>query len=302
MRYNNAGIDTIEKEYKTELNLQEYSELVNGEYSILGEQIRHTKDKTTKIPYKPSHFYDSNKGYYLTNIEDSLKAISELEKRFKLDYRNSIVRIDIAFDSDMELENLKSIMLLLLECLGKELGTKEVITTKAKKDIKNIKLKSKDIEITCYNCKDKKRVANTRLEIRFLNIQSKMINKRLINAKLKEIKKMLNNSLRHLEEVEESYFNYIARRYKEQNLYAFYIENRDLLLTSRISKVVFDSLAVQKSYKRFLEVLRSKIELNFITRKELKDLVQELKSLIDNLIFYDKTSINFNDFRLLKSA
>lgn len=303
MIFNTFGVDTIEKEYSKELDLKQYNSYMSAEYSILSEQVKHTYMRTTKIPFKPSHFYYSNRGQYLTNIKESLAAIRELETRLELDCKKNIIRLDIAFDSYLESENIRNIMLMLLECLAKELGAKEVLNTRAKKDIKNIKFRAKDIEITCYNCKDKNRAANTRLEFRFLNIKkSKRTDENIINSKLREISSLLTKSLKYFSEVEESYFSYIANRYKEQDFYTFYIENKELILTSRISQVIFDSLAPQKSHKSFLRVVRSRTDINFVTKKDLILLVAELKSLINNLLTTDKTSIENESFKHLLSA
>lgn len=303
MIFNTFGVDTIEKEYSKELDLKQYNSYMSAEYSILSEQVKHTYKRTTKIPFKPSHFYYSNRGQYLTNIKESLAAIRELETRLELDCKKNIIRLDIAFDSYLESENIRNIMLMLLECLAKELGAKEVLNTRAKKDIKNIKFRAKDIENTCYNCKAKNRAANTRLEFRFLNIKkSKRTDENIINSKLREISSLLTKSLKHFSEVEESYFSYIANRYKEQDFYTFYIENKELILTSRISQVIFDSLAPQKSHKSFLRVVRSRTDINFVTKKDLILLVAELKSLINNLLTTDKTSIENESFKHLLSA
>lgn len=301
--FNTCGVDTIEKEYSKELDLKQYNSYMSAEYSILSEQVKHTHRKTTKIPFKPSHFYYSNRGQYLTNIKESLAAIRELETRLELDCKKNIIRLDIAFDSYLESENIKNIMLMLLECLAKELRAKEVLNTRNKKDIKNIKFRAKDIEITCYNCRDKNRAANTRLEFRFLNIKkSKRTDENIINSKLREISSLLAKSLKHFSEVEESYFTYITNKYKEQDFYTFYIENKELILTSRISQVIFDSLAPQKSHKSFLRVVRSRTDINFVTKKDLILLVAELKSLINNLLTTDKTSIENESFKHLLSA
>lgn len=303
MIFNTCGVDTIEKEYSKELDLKQYNSYMSAEYSILSEQVRHTYRKTTKIPYKPSHYYYSNRGQYLTNIKESLAAIRELETRLELDCKKNIIRLDIAFDSCLESENIKNIMLMLLECLAKELKAKEVLNTRSKKDIKNIKFRAKDIEITCYNCRDKNRAANTRLEFRFLNIKkSKRTDENIINSKLREISSLLTKSLKHFSEVEESYFAYIVDRYKEHDFYTFYIENKELILTSRISQVIFDSLAPQKSHKSFLRVVRSRTNIEFVTKKDLILLVAELKSLINNLLTTDKTSIENESFKHLLSA
>lgn len=303
MIFNTCGVDTIEKEYSKELDLKQYNSYMSAEYSILSEQVRHTYRKTTKIPFKPSHFYYSNRGQYLTNIKESLAAIRELETRLELDCKKNIIRLDIAFDSCLESENIKNIMLMLLECLAKELKAKEVLNTRSKKDIKNIKFRAKDLEITCYNCKDKNRAANTRLEFRFLNIKkSKRTDENIISSKLREISCLLSKSLKHFSEVEESYFNYIANRYKEQDFYTFYIENKELILTSRISQVIFDSLSSNKSHKSFLRVVRGRTDINFITKKDLILLVAELKSLINNLLENDTTSIENESFKHLLSA
>lgn len=301
--FNSCGVDTIEKEYSKELDLKQYNSYMSAEYSILSEQVRYTYKRTTKIPFKPSHFFNGNKGRYLTNIRESLSAIRELETRLELDCKKNIVRLDIAFDSYIEFENVRNIMLMLLECLAKELGAKEVLNTRAKKDIKNIKFRAKDIEITCYNCKDKNRAANTRLEIRFLNLKkSKRTDENIISSKLREISCLLTKSLKHFSRVEESYFNYIANRYKEQDFYTFYIENKELILTSRISQVIFDSLSSNKSHKSFLRVVRGRTDINFVTKKDLILLVAELKSLINNLLIADKTSIENESFEHLMSA
>lgn len=301
--FNTCGVDTVEKEYSKELDLMQYNSYMSAEYSILSEQVRHTYKRTTKIPFKPSHYYYSNRGQYLTNIKESLAAIRELETRLELDCKKNIIRLDIAFDSYIEFENIRNIMLMLLECLAKELGAKEVLNTRAKKDIKNIKFRAKDIEITCYNCKDKNRAANTRLEFRFLNIKkSKRTDENIINSKLREISSLLAKSLKHFSEVEESYFTYIANRYKEQDFYTFYIENKELILTSRISQVIFDSLAPQKSHKSFLRVVRNRANIEFVTKKDLILLVAELKSLINNLLENDTTSIKNKSFEHLLSA
>lgn len=301
--FNSCGIDTIEKEYSKELDLKQYNSYMSAEYSILSEQVRHTYKRTTKIPFKPSHYYYSNRGHYLTNIKESLAAIRELEAKLELDCKKNIVRLDIAFDSYIEFENIRNIMLMLLECLAKELRAKEVLNTRNKKEIKNIKFRAKDIEITCYNCRDKNRAANTRLEIRFLNLKkSKRADGNIVRSKLKEISNLLSKSLKHFSEVEESYFTYIVDRYKEQDFYTFYIENKELILTSRVSQVIFDSLAPQKSYKSFLRVVRNRTNIEFVTKKDLILLVAELKSLINNLLIADKTSIENESFEHLLSA
>lgn len=303
MIFNTCGVDTIEKEYSKELDLKQYNSYMSAEYSILSEQVKHTYKRTTKIPYKPSHYYYSNRGQYLTNIKESLAAIRELETRLELDCKKNIIRLDIAFDSYLESENIRNIMLMLLECLAKELRAKEVLNTRNKKDIKNIKFRAKDIEITCYNCRDKNRAANTRLEFRFLNIKkSKRTDENIINSKLREISSLLTKSLKHFSEVEESYFCYIANRYKEQDFYTFYIENKELILTSRISRVIFDSLAPQKSHKSFLRVVRSRTNIEFVTKRDLILLVAELKSLINNLLENDTTSLENESFEHLLSA
>lgn len=302
-KFNSCGVDTIEKEYSKELDLKQYNSYMSAEYSILSEQVRHTYKRTTKIPFKPSHFFNGNKGRYLTNIRESLAAIKELETRLELDCKKNIIRLDIAFDSCLELESIRNVMVMLMECLAKELGAKEVLNTRNKKDIKNIKFRAKDIEITCYNCSDKPRAANTRLEFRFLNIKkSKRTDENIISFKLREISCLLTKSLKHFSEVEESYFTYIVDRYKEQDFYTFYIENKELILTSRVSQVIFDSLSSNKSHKSFLRVLRSRTEINFITKKDLILLVGELKSLINNLLENDTTSLENESFKHLLSA
>lgn len=302
--FNSCGVDTIEKEYSKELDLKQYNSYMSAEYSILSEQVKHTHRKTTKIPFKPSHFFNGNKGRYLTNIKESLVAIRELETRLELDCKKNIVRLDIAFDSYIKYESFKNIIFILLECLVRELKSKkDVLNIRAKQDVKSIKFRVKDIEITCYDCTDKPRDANVRLEFRFLNIKkSKRTDENIISSKLREISSLLSKSLKHFSEIEESYFNYIVDRYKGQDFYTFYIENKEFIFTSRISQVIFDSLALQKSHKRFLEVVRSKTDLEFVTKKDLILLVAELKSLINNLLITDTTSIENESFKHLLSA
>ena len=303
--FNSCGIDTIEKEYSKELDLKQYNSYMSAEYSILSEQVRHTHKRTTKIPFKPSHYYTWNKGRQLTNIQNSLDAIRGIESRVELeDCKKNICRLDIAFDSYKKYEDFRNVILILMECLARGLGAKTgIYNTREKKEIKNIKFRVKNIEISCYDCTDKPRDANIRLEIRFLNLKkSKRADGNIVRSKLKEISNLFTKSLKHFSEVEESYFTYIVDRYKEQDFYTFYIENKELILTSRISQVIFDSLATQKSHKRFLEIVRSKTDLEFITKTDLILLVAELKSLINNLLIADKTSIENESFKHLMSA
>lgn len=303
--FNTCGIDTIQKEYLKGMDLKKYGSYVNSEYSILSDKLNLTHDGGMKIAFKPSHYYTWNKGRQLTNIQNSLDAIRGIESRVELeDCKKNICRLDIAFDSYKKYEDFRNVILILMECLARGLGAKTgIYNTREKKDIKDIKFRVKNIEISCYDCTDKPRDANIRLEIRFLNIKkSKRADGNIVRSKLKEISNLLTKSLKHFSEVEERYFTYVINKYKEQDFYTFFIENKELILTSRISQVIFDSLATQKSHKRFLEIVRSKTDLEFITKTDLILLVAELKSLINNLLIADKTSIENESFKHLLSA
>lgn len=279
----NGGYDTFGIKYKNELS----DAMIVDNCIVLDKYSRITKEGEIILVLKPSN--EITNGKTLSNLTDSLEAISRVEEQFSLN-RIGLSRIDFSIDFINIYEG--KIYRLLLECINaKRLGNGVFETRRPislGESMGNYKISSHRVETTIYNCSDKNRLGKIRLENRISNIRTKdpSVRNRMILEVNKFIKE-LHFLETHIPDVESIYINFLTKEYvktigKKFRTFTEFVawaDKNNYILTETILKELLKKSGLKTRFNKFTYQFRKKrIEsLEFITKTQLKTLIMTIK-------------------------
>lgn len=273
---NNAGIDTLGIEYSESLELKKLIE----NKAVLDKYISSTKSGGIRVAIKPSKTI--NGGVATTKIIESLQVFEEIERSNGLT-KGIVYRVDIAADLTCKLDLNKNLFRLFLECLNAHRTGIEVFTTKkGLNNIANFKIKSRYVETTIYNCVDKIRIGNTRIENRILEIRAKGTDREKLEYEFKKYINELDGLDKKLEFIENQYINNLTDIYTSEMGIKFgcfkefivWADKEGYLLTSRILKELLVITNSSYDIRNFIREFRRnrKGTLKFTSKGELIEL------------------------------
>lgn len=288
----NAGIDTLELEFQGNI-INKENESVIDKYSRIN-----TKGNTILV-CKPSII--KNNGVALTTVKQTLEAVTSLE--CCLDQGKGVIRrLDIAIDSLDKIEDNRALTRMFLECLNLERrkeSSKDIFRTiKGIGKTGNIKIQSKRIQTTIYNCEDKERVGNTRIENRILDIRSSENNKKIIEKEIKEYSEELGNIKKDIdkfvERVEQKYIAELHREYIENinkqfrtfTEFVAWSDREGYILTSDMLKGLMKKVGITSNvttYAKNFRRLRTG-SLDFTSKNDIKKLIVEMRKSLKNIM------------------
>lgn len=278
---NNAGIDTLGIEYGESLELEKLIE----NKAVLDKYISSTKSGAIRVAIKPSK--SINGGIATTKIMESLQVFSDLQKNNGLNH-GTVYRVDIACDLTCHLNLNRNLFRLFLECLNNRRTGVEVFTTKkGLNNLANFKIKNRFVETTIYNCADKIRIGNTRIENRILEIRVKGTDQEKLEYEFKKYINELDGLEQNLEIIENRYIDNLMSIYnleigvKFGNFKEFisWADKEGYLLTSVILKGLLEKTNSPYNIRNFIREFRRhrKGTLRFTSKSELKELVNSIK-------------------------
>lgn len=235
-----------------------------------------------------------NNSSRLSDMEAISSKASEL-----LGSDGKMVRLDICFDTD-ELMNHRLNKYRLLVCIVSLLLSNglDVYNTKKLKKHKNFKYNKNNKAFTVYDCREKARNGNTRIEYRDLFINNRLSNADKIksvvlgyNSLIDTIISGLQGETTLIDMVDSILVPILIENYKEIQAYektrytsiAEYVAelDRDGYI---FGKNTLDKLLKDLGYKskttnfiREFRRVRGKGSLNFVTKKEIIDLLKNIK-------------------------
>lgn len=150
----------------------------------------------------------------------------------------------------------------------------------------NIKIKTDSLQLTIYNCKDKERKSNVRLEYRFNKLEEDDLYKVIDRSKNKIFKE-----LKYIKEVipivEQYYTKELIKIYNDDLKTKLIVDFRDFIvkysediLTKKIFDNVYDACNCQGNKDKWLERYRKKRILKFISGRQLNIFKNDLKRSI----------------------
>lgn len=285
-----GGFDTVGILYS---NLE--NEKILEDKMILNKHISYTKNGDVSLVFKPSMHIDN--GYSLSSLKSTIDEIQLFEETHSLT-RLNLKRVDFAIDLKETInENLK-LYLLIMECLNVErkgngvYQTKRPITYDNKQG--NYKISSNRCETTIYNCIDKNRIANTRIEQRIKDIRTK---DPLKTRMVKEVKKFiieLSTLEKFISIVEDKYIKFLVLEYRKMKGVSFrtftefvsWADKENLILTERILKELLNLSGITTRFKKFTYEFRKNRSksLQFTNKTQMNKLLKEVKSQLKKML------------------
>lgn len=279
MRY--EGIDTIGVAIETEATLDEIL-CLDG---VVEEHTKILKDGRKYIALKPSKIFD--KGQYLSSKDETEQIIEYVKSDLGVE-EGAIMRIDFSIDMLEKISVKEKLYSLYLELLAVE-RKQEMMYKTIKQVCKtgNLKIRSGRTMTTIYDCTDKNRRANTRIENKYLDLESSYGDKDF-SKKLELIVKKHLKELNRLEElmyqVEERYVGILKAQYDEDKKEGFIVSFTDFvikyeknILTSGILKQLHEYAGLKGTPKNWLSTYRKTRRLELITKKEVREFIGKLK-------------------------
>lgn len=272
-----GGIDTVEVEFIGKYKKEELKEI----RVVLDDKTTYTDDSNTRVVVRPNNELSD-----LSQVLECIKWVAE-----KLECKEwRVVRVDMSTDFKDKFEDNLNLSRLLLGCLSivKRIGIKEIFNTK--KGIEeqgNLKIRTKRLEITIYNCNDKNRIANMRIEFKSKDIRNELDDKEKIENEIKGILEDLKGLDRLVEKVEEVYIERLAylyhetigKKYRTFSEFVAFADGQGYIMTSNILKGLMAKAGLKIGYKKFVENFRkTRTEtLNFVTKNELKKFIKDIE-------------------------
>lgn len=289
--YNKGGLDTVGLTCKTDIDIEEIK-VLNGviekyTYLIGVEEVLVTIKASSVL----------NGGIELTDLDETMEIVEDIALNFNIDFE-TLSRVDFSVDLLETVKENKKKFILFLECLDlRRKGTGMFETKKPVKQNKktgNLKISTNRVQTTIYDCMDKPRLANTRIENRIVNIRAKEIIKKRIQFELKKYIKELHKLEELVPMVEDFYINFLIEEYKESKgkhfrTFTGFIEWADkekLILTERILKEVLKASGIKTRFQIFVREFRRtrKESLIFTSKTELKKFILLLKKELKKTI------------------
>lgn len=286
-----SGIDTIGIVVDTKMKLEDVR-LIEG---VIEKHTNPLSNGKILVVMKPSVIF--NRGVQLTTIKEVELAIKKIMKILKVE-KHSINRIDYSFDMFSHVEDNEKLYTLYLELLAVKRNNKMMFKT-IKEVVKtgNLKISNRRIIVTIYDCKDKNRNANIRVENRNLDLINlygdKKTFKELVEIVVKKHLKELIKLEDLIPEVEERYFNILKEQYDKDykdkkiiNFTDFVIKYEGNILTIGILKQLYSHAKMKGEVKNWLiryrnlrtiKLLKKGDIINFIKtlKKEYKEILKE---------------------------
>ncbi|MGL5596053.1 MAG: hypothetical protein ACRCX7_06390 [Cetobacterium sp.] len=277
--YTKGGIDTVGLTCKTDIDIEEIK-ILNG---VLEKYTYLIGIEEILVTIKASNIL--NGGIELTNLSETMEIIKDIELNFNLVFE-TLSRVDFSVDLLGTVKENKKKFILFLECL--DLKRKGMGMYETKKPVRqnkktgNLKISTNRVQTTIYDCIDKRRLANTRIENRIVNIRTKEVIKKRIQLEMKKYIKELNKLEELVPLVEDFYINFLIEQYrvtkgKHFNTFTGFIEWADfenLILTERVLKDVLKASGLKISFKEFVRKFK-KVRpntLNYSGKTEVKKL------------------------------
>lgn len=275
------GIDTIGLVIETDLELDVIS-TIDG---ILEDKSRVLTDGRTYIVVKPSEVF--SKGSVLSTLSEVEKVIEYIESALGVD-KGAIMRIDFSIDTLGELKENEKLYSLYLELLAVE-RKQEMMYKTVKEVVKtgNLKISNRRVVTTVYDCTDKKRKANTRMEDRYLDLENTYGDKGFsekLNITVKKHLKEINKLEELIYIVEERYVNILKRQYDEDlkgkeisNFTDFVVSYRKNILTMEMLKQMHEHAGLKGTVKSWLFAYRKTRNLELLKKSDVKGFIGEIK-------------------------
>ena len=229
-----GGIDTVQVEF-----VGKFEEELKGIKVILNDKTTYTADNDTRVAIRPNNEL-SELGRVLECVKFVAKKLGRKEWR--------IVRVDMSVDFKDRFEDNLNLSRLFLGCVAitKKIKIDDILNTK--KGIEkqgNLKIMTKRLEITIYNCNDKNRIANMRIEFKSKDIRNDFNDKKKIENEVKSILEDLKGLDRMVEKVEETnieelanlYHKTIKKKYRTFSEFVEFADSQGYIITDRKSFV-----------------------------------------------------------------
>ncbi|MGL5126470.1 MAG: hypothetical protein ACRC6U_10920 [Fusobacteriaceae bacterium] len=281
MELQKVGIDTIDLMYEGLIDVDKLkNKAVMKEKSI-------EVNGNTKIVFKPSKIFSN--GIHLSNALEVKGAIAMLE--MEIGVLGRITRVDISADTIEHLYDNKALSRLFLSCLAFKRRKKENIdifrTIKNVEEEGNIKIRSKRVETTIYNCEHKLRIANTRIENRVKDIRNEFTYEEVIKSEIEYFIEELQDIEEFVEKIEDDMvikLEAIFRNKSKKNFGTFtefvvWGYESGYIPTVGTLKKLMKSVGLKIGYKKFVENFRKNRteSLKFVSKKDIKELNKKLR-------------------------
>jgi hypothetical protein len=280
-----VGIDTIQlfsekKRLRNEINVKDFHFVAKGCKNLVNGSL---------IVIRPHEEMD------LATYDQAIEFITTLE--IQLDTKFIIVRLDIAFNSNLDIDLFKSYgyARFLMETMAIKMGKNELSFTNINERVGNLKVNKGDSEISFYNSKDKiKRNWRSRLEFRAKNLQVSNLKKEL-ESRLEEI----TLKLLSLDELNNKTSEVLAARYIDKykkevengethSFIVFLVTNRKYFITRRMFNIVYEAIGEKIPARKFLF--------------KYKKLMNEKVYFIDQRVYDEFTKIWIKDLIKFKKG
>lgn len=282
--YNKGGIDTVGLTCKTNVDVEEVKSLdgVLEKYTYL------IGVEEVLITIKASNIL--NGGIELTTLDETMEIIEDMASNLNIDF-DTLSRVDFSVDLLGTVKDNKKKFILFLECLDlRRRGTGMYETKKPVRQNKktgNLKISTNRVQTTIYDCIDKPRLANTRIENRIVNIRAKEVIKKRIQLELKKYIKELHKLEELVSIVENNYIDFLTREYEENKGKCFrtftefvvWADKEQYILTENILKEILKASGTKTRLKYFLSNFRKlrPDTLRFTSKNELKKTISLVK-------------------------
>lgn len=268
------GFDTI----GIRVPLGNYNEMVG----VLEEYTKIEDNESMYLAIKPSLLF--NGGIKLTTMEESLEYLEIFREKYNVGIEVvRLERVDFGRDLLESIGESEKKYTLFLELLSERRKGKGIFKTiKEVTKTGNLKTATRRKQSLFYCCEDKKRLGNTRLENRELQIRNsgsdRKILKKVVNDHIKELAKIEEL----LPFVEERYIKILCKYYDEQmrkdkirNFTDFIVFAQDKILTVDVLKALYKYSGLKGSFKPWYQKYRSTRNLELVCKKEIKEFIRE---------------------------
>jgi hypothetical protein len=278
-----AGIDTVQVELRGKFK-EELQEIK----TVIDDKTTYTDDNNTRIVVRANR--------ELSSINEALACIELVAEKIKCkDWR--ITRVDMTVDYENRFEENMKLYRLFLECLAIVRRKDKLEIFNTKKGIEkqcNLKISSKRIETTIYNCIDKARISNTRLENKIKDIRNTSSDRDIIENEIKKFLEEIQDLELLVEKVEEKYIEELTRlhhetiekKYRTFSEFVAFADSQNYILTSNVLKTVMKKVGIKTSYNSFRDMFKRtrKTSLEFTSKTELKNMINDVKKELKKVI------------------
>lgn len=282
--YKYSGIDTVElvtSRVETETGKKIYTDEMEKHRIVMIDKVKYVEGGKVKFPIKPSK--DSiNDLSTKKEVEDAIKLLES-----KIGDEFSINRVDVTVDFvGSTIKEMEKIGRVYLETLSLVRGGEMMFQTLKKiTEIGNMKIRKDRRSTTIYNCEDRPRLTNVRLEQRFSDLdrteeEVSIKIEKVISAILKELKTIESK----FEKVENLYIEKLSKVYDKEiteglirSFTDFVMKYNSVILTKNILGGLYKHSKLKGNFNGWLKKYRKTRKLELIKKSDFKKLVKELK-------------------------